>query len=95
MAQPEGNRRIDLSAVIQDNKMIRLIIKDSGPGISASMAAHLFEPFASSKSSGFGLGLVISRAIVEAHGGNLWFEVGEYGVFNLELPIAEMSTDEK
>lgn len=93
VAQPEGNRRIKISTELQDNEMVRLTVEDSGPGVSASMAAHLFEPFFSSKSSGFGLGLVISRAIVEAHGGSLWAEVGKRGIFKLELPLAKMSED--
>jgi signal transduction histidine kinase len=46
----------------------------------------LFEPFFSSKASGMGLGLAISRAIAEAHGGSLDAEKTEYGEFRLMLP---------
>lgn len=94
-AQPVGERRILISATLRDEAKLRLTIADSGPGISPAAAARLFEPFYSSKSSGFGLGLVISRAIVEAHGGKLWAEIGEHGVFVLELPLTEASTDEE
>jgi len=55
------------------------------------MVEHLFEAFHSSKASGLGLGLAISRAIVEAHGGSLWAEVGERGLFRLLLPVEEAS----
>ena len=95
IAQSEGGRRIDISTELQANKTVLVTIEDSGPGVTAILAGRLFEPFFSSKSSGFGLGLVISRAIVEAHGGRLWVEVGTHGIFKLELPLAEIGKDEQ
>jgi signal transduction histidine kinase len=68
-------------------------IEDSGPGLSGAKAARLFEAFQSSKASGMGLGLVISRAIVEAHGGHLWAEVADQGLFRLILPIEGKARD--
>ncbi|MPZ46285.1 MAG: histidine kinase [Betaproteobacteria bacterium] len=70
---------------------IVLTVEDSGPGPGAADAARLFEPFHSSKSSGLGLGLAISRSIAEAHGGRLWGEAGGNGVFKLLLPLQEGS----
>jgi signal transduction histidine kinase len=67
---------------------LRLTVEDSGQGVSEALAARLFEPFVSSKASGLGLGLVLSRAIVEAHGGTLWAEVAGHGIFRLVLPLA-------
>ena len=67
---------------------LRLTVEDSGQGVSEALAARLFEPFVSSKASGLGLGLVLSRAIVEAHGGTLWAEVASQGIFRLVLPLA-------
>lgn len=97
--RPAGARRITLSAQRLDGKRrpgqaplrggcLQLSVEDSGTGVSAALAARLFEPFVSSKASGLGLGLVLSRAIMEAHGGSLWAEVGEHGIFRLALPLA-------
>ncbi|ELX10611.1 two-component oxygen-sensor histidine kinase [Janthinobacterium sp. HH01] len=97
--RPPGARRITLSAQRLDGKRrpgqaplrggcLQLSVEDSGTGVSAALAARLFEPFVSSKASGLGLGLVLSRAIMEAHGGSLWAEVGEHGIFRLALPLA-------
>jgi signal transduction histidine kinase len=88
--QPAGARRITLSAEKLDNQRgcLQLSVEDSGKGVSAALAARLFEPFVSSKASGLGLGLVLSRAIMEAHGGSLWAEVGDHGIFRMALPLA-------
>jgi signal transduction histidine kinase len=86
--RPAGMRRITVAAERVDGDRLRLCIDDSGPGVSDTLAARLFEPFVSSKASGLGLGLVLSRAIVEAHGGALWVEAGEHGMFRLTLPLA-------
>ena len=88
LKQRPGNRVITLSSERLSEDRMRISVEDSGSGVSSNTAAHLFEPFASTKSSGLGLGLVLSRAIVEAHGGSLWAEVGSHGIFRLELPSA-------
>lgn len=84
-----GSRLITLTTERLSGEKLRISVEDSGLGISSKTAAHLFEPFASTKSSGLGLGLVLSRAIVEAHGGSLWAEVGNHGIFRFELPSIE------
>lgn len=85
---PLGQRRVTLSVAALDGGRLCLSVQDSGPGVSGSVAARLFEPFVSSKASGLGLGLVLSRAIIEAHGGKLWAEVGTCGLFRFMLPLA-------
>lgn len=84
--RPLGQRTVRLTAELEGADRVCIKVEDSGPGVSGTTVAGLFEPFSSSKSSGLGLGLAISRAIAEAHGGSLWAEVGSHGVFRLLLP---------
>jgi signal transduction histidine kinase len=84
--RPEGERRINVTVETDPGDRVTIVVRDSGHGLSASAVDGLFEPFASSKSSGLGLGLVISRALVEAHGGQLWAEPSESGIFRFSLP---------
>ena len=64
--------RLEISATVEDG-WVRLVIRDHGPGFSAETLAHLFEPFYTTKPTGegLGLGLTISRAIIERFGGTL------------------------
>ena len=91
---PAGQRRVRLSAEPEAAGRVCGRVEDSGPGFSEATGAHLFEAFHSAKASGLGLGLVISRAIVEAHGGHLLAELADHGLFRLILPIEGMSDDE-
>lgn len=86
---PSGRRSISVLTEVLSGDRLCITVEDSGLGVSTNAAAHLFEPFVSSKSSGLGLGLVLSRAIVEAHGGDLWVEVGNHGVFRFVLPLLD------
>jgi PAS domain S-box-containing protein len=69
---------------------VRLSVKDAGVGFSADAAARVFEPFYTTKSEGMGIGLSVSRSIIEAHGGTLWVTRNEGpGVtFAFSLPSA-------
>jgi signal transduction histidine kinase len=62
-------------------------VQDSGTGIDADQAEHIFEPFFTTKPGGIGMGLSISRSIVESHGGRLWADSGPEGtLFQFTLP---------
>jgi signal transduction histidine kinase len=78
----------------QDNKNDEAIInvKDNGQGIDPDMLPKLFSKFATKSYSGTGLGLYISKSIVEAHGGRIWAENnpdGKGATFSFSLPIVE------
>ena len=64
-----------------------IVVADNGPGISAAAKASLFRPFISAKPNGMGIGLAVSRAIAEAHGGTLDDESRSHGQFRLVLPV--------
>jgi signal transduction histidine kinase len=69
--------------------MAQVSVIDSGPGIDAATADKVFEPLASHKEYGLGVGLRISRSLIEAHGGRLWVEPHTPGgIFYFVLPFA-------
>lgn len=78
------------------DETIRVRICDTGCGIPEKTLTSIFKAFETSKSDGMGMGLSISRALAERHGGQLWVETDreEGAGFVLELPIAEETEDE-
>ena len=79
-------RSIDVQVRRHDPAHLCLVFADSGPGLSLEMRERVFEPFVSGKATGMGLGLAISRAIAEAHGGSLEARAAAHGEFHLVLP---------
>jgi signal transduction histidine kinase len=65
-------------------------VRDSGTGLSSD-SDGLFTPFVTTKADGLGMGLTISRSLIEGHGGRLWAEanVPHGAVFKFRLPVAE------
>jgi C4-dicarboxylate-specific signal transduction histidine kinase len=84
----DRSRRLVVRSRMQDAEQIRVSIEDSGIGVSEKNISRLFEPFFTTRSQGIGMGLPISRSIVEAHGGRLWAEstVNQGSVFQFTLP---------
>jgi PAS domain S-box-containing protein len=87
----EGERRITIETSSYDNGRVEVAVHDTGTGLPSSSPDRIYEAFFSTKPAGLGLGLSISRSIVEAHGGRLWTAPnGQRGAtFRFTLPIAE------
>jgi signal transduction histidine kinase len=85
-AADAGGRAIDVSVRRYDDRHLCLVFADTGPGLSSEMSSRVFEPFVTGKATGMGLGLAISRAIAEAHGGFLEARAALHGEFHLVLP---------
>jgi two-component system, LuxR family, sensor kinase FixL len=86
---PGSARRVGVEAQGRDGQWIEVSVSDTGTGIEADRLTHIFEPFFTTKASGMGMGLSISRTIVEAHGGRLWAASRPEGgtVFSFTLPV--------
>jgi two-component system, LuxR family, sensor kinase FixL len=85
-----GAREVTISTTPEQNGWIKLGVCDNGPGVDPTVANRLFEPFVTTKTRGMGLGLLVTRSIIEAHGGKLWFTPNPDGgtTFSFTLPAA-------
>ena len=72
---------------------VLIAVRDSGPGLDPKSLDLLFDPFYTTKTKGLGMGLAISRSIIEAHGGGLWAtaNASQGALFQFALPIAAPS----
>jgi two-component system sensor kinase FixL len=84
------DRRITVLVQAVDTQ-VEVAVSDAGHGIAADMLSHVFEPFFSTKPNGLGMGLAISRSIIEAHRGSIRAKNNEAGgaTFTITLPAAE------
>jgi PAS domain S-box-containing protein len=89
---PGGRRELEVRTALLDDHTIEIAVADRGPGLAKDVIDHLFEPFASTKPNGMGLGLSICRSIVEAHEGRLRSEPHPGGgtIFCFTLPAAQI-----
>ena len=69
-----ARRELHISATSAEDDMVVVAVADTGPGLSEEIKSRLFQPFVTSKPHGMGVGLSISRSIIEGHGGRLWVE---------------------
>ena len=76
---------------IADKNVAQVTIRDNGPGFTDVDIQRLFEPFFTTKAKGIGMGLTISRSLIEANGGQLWVDPQESpgATFHLTLPFSE------
>lgn len=88
MAETTGPKQISI-ATCQNDGQIQVSVSDTGPGVSAKLLPRLFDRFFSTKKEGMGMGLAISRSLVEEHGGRIWAESppGQGAKFLINLPL--------
>ena len=81
--------RLTLGVGVREDRWQVVSVADTGPGVALASLDTMFEPFTSSRAGGLGMGLSISRSIIEAHGGRIWAENGADGgaTFRFELPL--------
>ena len=72
--QNSERKELVVKTGLSENGMIEISVADTGCGIDKEIEPRLFQPFVTSKPAGMGVGLSISRRIIEAHGGELWAE---------------------
>jgi PAS domain S-box-containing protein len=90
MSDGDGTcRTLTISSSRPDDRHVEVAVTDTGRGIAPELSEKIFESFFTTKDQGLGIGLALSRRIVEAHGGRLWAEsqAGAGATFRFTLPI--------
>ena len=90
------SRRLTIETRRTGEHLVQMTVQDTGPGMRDVDVSRLFTPFYTTKAHGTGVGLSLSRAIVEAHGGQLWAEpdAGRGATFRFTLPVAKPASEE-
>jgi PAS domain S-box-containing protein len=88
---PEEKRRIELTMLPVGRAQAQVAVRDHGAGISPEQQERMFEAFWTTKDTGMGIGLAISRSIVETHGGQLWYRNHPEGgaTFHFTVPLVQ------
>lgn len=92
IAEAKSDRRgVAIKVAPEKTGWVRVSVSDSGAGIDPAVSKRLFEPFVTTKSEGMGLGLLVTRSIVESHGGRIWSTPNpdRGATFAFTLPVAE------
>ena len=87
--QPADQRRLEITLTRSTDGEALVAVRDSGPGISEDQMQKVFDAFWTTKQQGMGIGLAVSRAIIESHGGRLWFanNLDRGATFCFSLPL--------
>jgi len=90
MKEVDGIREMVIESKRGEEEQILVTVSDTGPGFPPHLTEQIFDPFFTTKPHGTGMGLRISRSIIESHGGRLWAEpaAGRGATFHFSLPAA-------
>ena len=91
---PANQREINVRAAMEGADVVRVVVCDRGTGVSSENLDRIFQPFYTTKRDGLGMGLSISRSIIEAHGGRLLAENNpdQGATFYFTVPVEEKRT---
>jgi signal transduction histidine kinase len=94
-AMRETGGMLTLKSRLNDEGRAQISVDDTGPGLPVGKKEHIFEAFFTTKAQGSGMGLAISRSIIESHGGRLWATVnaGRGATFHFTLPTKTEGTE--
>jgi PAS domain S-box-containing protein len=92
VGQQYGPRQIIVGSRAESG-VIAIAVEDTGPGVAPDKVRHLFDAFYTTKETGMGMGLSVSKTIVEAHGGTIGFQIGASGgsIFTFALPVPDQA----
>jgi PAS domain S-box-containing protein len=93
---PANQREINVGAELDGADVVRVVVRDHGTGMSSENLDKIFQPFYTTKRDGLGMGLSISRSIIEAHGGRLWAEnnLDRGATFYFTVPVVGLAEKE-
>jgi signal transduction histidine kinase len=86
---PDDNRLLGIKTMRHGDDAVQVEVRDRGKGIEGENLERIFEPFFTTKPEGMGMGLAISRSIIQAYGGRLWVSANQDQgcTFHFTLPI--------